>query len=269
MQVIAVANQKGGVGKSTTTINIAAFLASFSNDVLIIDLDPQGHSTKGLGIALESDDRTIADALCDADAHPHELQGIVKRTYIPFLSIIPSDLKLALAEMKLSSMGAKEFKLRNILPKLGNFDYVLIDCPPTFTTLTINAFTTADEILMPVQMNYFCMEGIDGFVQAVNFVNKQINSVIDHRIAINHVLITFFNPQTKLSKSVFQGMKEVFGDKIFFNVIPVNIKLGEAQAHGKAIMDYDTECSGYEAYKKVTVELQSRYSARTALKRDV
>lgn len=262
MQVIAVANQKGGVGKSTTTINIAAFLSNFGNKVLIIDLDPQGHSTKGLGINLASDDLTIADALCE-DMPDLSLNDIVQQTYIENLYVMPSNLKLALAEMKLSSMGAKEFKLRNILPRLGDYDFVFIDCPPTFTTLTINAFTTADEILMPVQLSYFCMEGIDGFVQAVNFVNKQINSVINHRIEIRHVLITFYNPQIKLARSLLPSITELFADKIFSVEIPVNIKLGEAQTEGKAILDYDSACSGWKAYKEVTLELQNRYVAKT------
>ncbi len=261
MQVIAVANQKGGVGKSTTTINIAAMLAKYGNNVLIIDMDPQGHSTKGLGINLEADTPTIADALCESESN--NLHEIVQKTYIDGLYVMPSNLKLALAEMKLSSMGAKEFKLRSIIHKLGEFDFVFIDCPPTFTTLTINAFTTANEILMPVQMSYFCMEGIDGFVQAVNFVNKQINPVVKHRIELRHVLITFYNPQIKISKSIFRSITNIFGDNIFKTQIPINIKLGEAQANGKAIFDYDPDCSGCKAYKAVTHELQQRWSAKT------
>lgn len=267
MQVVAVANQKGGVGKSTTTINIAANLARNGNKVLIIDIDPQGHSTKGLGITLASDDLTVADFLCE-DKPDLMIFDIIQQTYIPELYVMPSNLKLALAEMKLACMGAKEFKLRSILNRLSEFDFVFIDCPPTFTTLTINAFTTANEILMPIQLSYFCMEGIDGFVQAVNFVNKQINPVVNHKIEIRHALITFYDPRTKISKSIFESITQVFGDKLFAAEIPVNIKLGEAQANGKAITDYDQGCSGCKAYMEVTNELLNRWSAKTVVRRD-
>ncbi len=261
MKVIAVANQKGGVGKSTSTINIAALLSKYGNRVLIIDMDPQGHSTKGLGVEIHPECPTIADLLFDCDGYSNEeLQIIIKHTYIDNLYVLPSNLKLALSEMKLSSMGAKEFKLRSILPKLGDFDFVFIDCPPTFTTLTINAFTTADEILMPVQSSYFCMEGIDGFLQAVNFVNKQINPVVKHKIEIKHVLITFHDPRTKLGRTIFDNISNIFEKKILDQAIPVNIKLGEAQAQGKAIHDYDETCTGAQAYQTVTDELLKRWS---------
>lgn len=261
MKIVAVANQKGGVGKSTSCINIASSLAKYGNKVLIIDMDPQGHSTKGLGVNIEEDSLTLADLLCEGDRMTiiDEIKDVVRKTYVENLFILPSNLKLALAEMKLSSMGAKEFKLRSILPNLGTFDYVFIDCPPTFTTLAINAFTTASEIIMPVQMSYFCMEGIDGFIQAINFVNRQINPVIQHRIDIKHVLITFYDKRTLLGKNILESIENIFDKKILDTHIPVNIKLGEAQAQGLAISDYDESSKGGVAYQAVTDELLMRW----------
>lgn len=261
MRVVAVANQKGGVGKSTSCINIASSLAKYGNRVLIIDMDPQGHSTKGLGVDIKEDSLTLADLLCEGEgmALINEIRDVVRKTYVDNLFIIPSNLKLALAEMRLASMGAKEFKLRSILPKLGTFDFVFIDCPPTFTTLAINAFTTATEIIMPVQMSYFCMEGIDGFVQAINFVNRQINPVVQHKIEIKHVLITFYDKRTLLGKNILESIENIFESKILDTHIPVNIKLGEAQAQGLAISDYDESSKGGEAYQAVTDELLIRW----------
>lgn len=261
MKVIAVANQKGGVGKTTTIINIAGFLATEHNKrVLIIDMDPQGHATDGLGISVESGELTVADVLCH-DYNTPLINIPLKKTYLENVSVLPSDLTLALAEMRLSSMGAKEFKLRSAIPYFKNlFDYVLIDCPPTFTTLTINAFTTASEILMPVKMSNFCMKGIDGFVQAINFVNRQINSVIQHRIDIQHVIITFYDHRTNLSAQIEPKMNELFGPKVFGHKIPVNIKLDESQGVGKCIFDFAPDSSSSKAYREVSKELASRYS---------
>ena len=255
MEIIAVANQKGGVGKSTTSINLAAGLAKFHKQrVLIIDLDPQGHSTKGLGINVE-DEYTASDFLLEDVG-----LNVIQKTSIENLDILPSDISLSLTEMKLATMVAREFRLRSrIAPFKSQYDFIIIDCPPTFGVLTINAFTTANEILMPVQLSYFSMEGVNGFVEAVRFVNSEISPVISHKIEIAHVLITFHDKRPKLSKHIFSSIKEIFEEKLFDTTIPDNIRLNEAQAHGKCIFDHYEDCTGYQSYKNLSEELFKRY----------
>jgi chromosome partitioning protein len=257
MRTIAIANQKGGVGKSTTAINLSAGLAECGNKVLLVDIDPQGHSTKGLNICTENI-HTIADLLCEDNL---VTESVIQRTYIKNLDILPSDLSLSIAEMKLSTLGAKEFKLRKKISNL-QYDYIIIDCPPTFGTLTINTFLTANEIIMPVQLGYFSLEGIDNFLEAISFINKDIGSVVNHEIKISGVVITFFDLRSKLARQINEVLVKLFGDKVYETTIPQNIKLNEAQANGKSIFDYAPESKGAQAYRELTREVIERKYGR-------
>jgi len=255
MRKIAIANQKGGVGKSTTAINLAAGLATCGYATLLVDIDHQANSTKGLNIETENWP-TISEVLCDENL---DVSYAIQKTYIKNLYILPSDLSLAIAEMKLSSMGAKEFKLRKKLANLKDYDYIIFDCPPSFGTLTINTFLVATEIIMPVKLNYFSLEGINHFLEVLTFVNDDIGSVVDHRIDITGVVITFHDLRSKLARSVSTMLTELFGDKMYCSKIPLNVKLDEAQSEGKSIFDHAPESSGAIAYRNLTNEVWGRY----------
>lgn len=256
MRKIAVANHKGGVGKSTTVINVGAALAKLGYHVLLVDTDAQGHTTLGLNIKTEHK-LTMAEFLCEDTVLPSD---VIQNTYIKNLDIIPSDLSLAVAEIKLSMMPAKEFRLRNKLndKAVSKYDYIIFDCAPTFGTLPMNVFTTAHEIILPVQLGYFSLEGVSNFVDTVQFINKTMGPLINHTITIEGVLITFFDVRTKLAREVLSTVKEIFKDKLFKTTIPQNIKLNEAQSNGQSIFDYDPECKGAQAYMSLTRELIKR-----------
>lgn len=254
MRIIAIANQKGGVGKSTTAINLGAGLAKHGKKVLLIDCDPQGHASLGLGVDTQNI-KTIADLIAKEDT---SLQEVICHTDSKNLDLIPSDIGLSVAEMELSTKGAKEFKLRNSLKTLQNYEYVIIDCPPTFGTITMNAFTTASEIILPVQLSYFSLEGVVSFVNTIDFINREIGSVVGHEIVVQGVLITFFDTRTRISKNVFSQLQQVFENKIFSTKIPQNVKLNEAQSFGKTIFEYDPTCKGAEAYQDLTKEILSK-----------
>ncbi len=253
MYKIAISNQKGGVGKSTTAINLSAGLAYAGKKVLLVDLDPQGHSSLGLGIKTENL-QTIAELLCQDDC---DLQDVVQKSYIPLLDVIPSDNSLSVAEYKLAQTQAKEFVLRTKLKK-AEYDFIVIDTSPTFNTLLANAFLTAEHIILPVQLDYFSLAGIQSFLESINRTNIKAGSLIDHRAEILGVLFTFYKTRSNLSKRVLETINELFGPKVFETKIPENVKLSEAQESSKAVFDHDPKCSGAEAYGNLVNEVMGR-----------
>ncbi len=253
MHKIAISNQKGGVGKSTTSINLSAGLAHAGKKVLLVDLDPQGHSSIGLGIKTENR-QTIAELLCHDDC---ELKDVIQSSYIKNLDVIPSDNSLSVAEYKLAQTQAKEFVLRTKLKK-ADYDYIIIDTSPTFNTLLANAFLTAEHIILPVQLDYFSLAGIQSFLESINRTNAKAGSLVDHRAEIMGVLFTFFKTRSNLSKRVLETINELFGNKVFETRIPENVKLSEAQESSKAVFDHDPKCSGAEAYLSLVNEVMRR-----------
>ena len=249
--MVAIANHKGGVGKSTTAINVGAALAYLGKQVLLIDADPQGHTTIGLGIDTQNN-QTLTELLCDDTI---VCEDVIQHTYINNLDIIPSDISLSVAELKLSTMPAKEFRLRTKLRTISGYDIIIFDCPPTFGILPMNVFTLATEIILPVQLSYFSLEGVNNFLDTLNFINNSVGPLINHRIVLGGVLITFFDTRTKMARNVFSQVNDVFGAKVFKTTIPQNVKLNEAQSKGKSIFDYDSTCKGAEAYMKFAQEL--------------
>lgn len=257
MRLIAIANHKGGVGKSTTVINLGAALVRLGYKVLLIDTDAQGHTTLGLNVAT-NDKQTLAELLCDERTYPKD---IIQHTATEGLDIIPSDLSLAIAELKLAMIPAKEYRLRNKFKnfdKQFSYDYVIFDCAPTFGTITMNVFTVAHEIILPIQLGYFSLEGVNTFIDTVQFVNKTVGSLVNHTISIMGVLITCYTLRTNLSREIHATVNDVFKDTLFVTTIPQNVKLNEAQSHGKTIFEYDPHCRGAQAYMGLANEVIQR-----------
>jgi chromosome partitioning protein len=258
-KIIAIANQKGGVGKTTTAVNLSAGLAKFGQKVLLIDTDPQGNATSGLGIEKKSNKDNIYSMLIDGK----EAASCIKKTKMKNLDIIPSNIELAGAEIELVSMIAREYILKNSIDSIvKNYDYILIDCPPSLGLLTLNALSASDSILIPIQCEFYALEGLGQLVNTINLIQKKLNKLLE----IEGIVLTMFDPRRNLSMQVVDEVKKHFRDKVYNVMIPRNVRLSEAPSHGIPIILYDDTSKGAESYLELAREVIKDNKKRKSLK---
>ncbi len=250
-QTIACANQKGGVGKTTTVVNLAAYLALAGDRVLVVDLDPQGNATSGLGIDRSAAERSVYDAVIEEAP----LGDLVVTTGIDGLALVPSSISLAGAEVELTPLAQRERRLAHLLaPAVGEYDYVLLDCPPSLGLLTVNALTAADSVLVPIQCEYYALEGLSQLIATINLVRDHLNP----DLAIKGVVLTMYDGRTNLSADVAAEVRHHLGDAVFDSVIPRSVRLAEAPSFGRPIVDHDPTSRGALAYRALADELRRR-----------
>lgn len=250
-KIIAIANQKGGVGKTTTAVNLAACLAEKGQRVLLIDTDPQGNATSGFSIDKVSQEKTIYELLLGECS----IRECIVKTIVDNVSVIPSNVNLAAAEIELIGIEDKEFILRKEVEYINDdFDYILIDCPPALNTLTLNAMTTADSVIVPIQCEYLALEGLSDLITTINLVRERLNPNLD----LEGIVFTMYDVRTLLSQQVVDNVKEHFPDKIYEAKIPRSVRLSEAPSFGKPITEYDPKSTGAEKYRELAEEVMKR-----------
>lgn len=249
--IVAYSNQKGGVGKTTTCVNMSAYLAKAGKKTLIVDLDPQGNSTSGLGIRKAELENSVYSVL----SGEKEVKDVIYHTVIEGLDIMPSNIDLAGAEVELVYMKSREKILKNALEQIkGDYDVITIDCPPSLGLLTINALTAADRVIIPIQSEFYALEGLSQLMNTIKLVIKHLNPTLK----IDGVVLTMFDNRSLISRQISEQIKKYFGDKLFSNPVPRNIRLSEAPSHGVPIMLHDPKCAGALAYESLTNEFIER-----------
>jgi chromosome partitioning protein len=260
-RVLAVSNQKGGVGKTTTAINLGTALAAIGEKVLIVDMDPQGNASTGLGVPRETRRITIYDVVVDG----RSIHDAAVQTSVPGLFIIPADADMSGVEIELSQADRRSYRLRDALEKQAEaghtaYDYVLIDCPPSLNLLTLNAMAAADGVLVPLQCEFFALEGLTQLMKTIDMVRQSLNPALE----IQGLVLTMYDRRNALSGQVAADVRGHFGDKVYEAVIPRNVRVSEAPSFGKPVLIYDLKCTGSQAYLRLAKEVVGRERRRRA-----